>query len=783
MSRSFRQRGSWPLLLSYSLGLMLADDGLLLPPAFLILPALLWSMVPFQRRGKTLLLMSGTALAMLFLGQLLYHQAWPALQHPLPSGKQQITATIIRLEAQPQRWRMDLTVEKPDALRGQTVRIHLLDNDCPVLPGDTMRWTGKLRRPRRFGTPGEFDYPRYLANLGIVASGYITSADQLEILHARKASSPLVTVERWRSQLGQAIAAAVRHQRSAHLISLVLGEKSRLTTDQRQNLARFGLSHLFAISGLHLGLLAAILYLLGQKLYRRSTRALLWCPLQQAVPVLILPPLLFYLLLSGGALPTWRAGLLIALAAWLSLRHRHVRPDDLLCSIALLILLVKPLALFGASFQLSFAGVAGLILVLPTWRHWQHHRWQRWLAMPPLVTLTATLATLPVALWHFHILAPAALINNLYAVPIIGMVVLPLTLLATGLLAIGLPGAIPLFHVAAHLLDGVLSAAGTISQGLLGAQRLYLTAAHHLILAGVSITLLALLARQRRPALTALLTTVLSSVIMIVTSAPSSTLQLSTLSVGQGDCLLLQRANGQTYLIDGGGLYSQTFDVGERLVAPALGRLGIDRIDSVILTHDDLDHRKGLIHILTHFPVNAFWCSTAPQHLHDSLQQVLRRRRIPIRVFAPGWTDIDHTTEQHLSLFVAPQANNKNDQSLVLYARDHRQGILLCGDLEQQGVEQLLDDPPPGPVDVIKLPHHGSRNSAPEALLHRLQPRWAIATVGYRNCYHFPHRAVIDTLNSMPASLIRTDRDGSVRLIQSGNSWHRQNLTAPLAWP
>ncbi|WP_316347932.1 DNA internalization-related competence protein ComEC/Rec2 [Desulfuromonas acetoxidans] len=783
MLHSYRQLGSWLLLLSYSLGLVLASYEHHLPTTFMLIPVLLWAMAPFQRHGQGLSRTSATIICMLFLGQFCYHQAWSVTQAEIPSGKQQITATVIRLESQPQRWRMDVTVEKPEILSGQRVRVHLLDSHCPLLPGDTLSWTGKLRRPRRFGTPGEFDYPRYLANLGISASGYITSSKQIEVKHPTTIPSPLVAVERWRSQLGQAIATKINHPQTPFLISLVLGEKSRLTPAQRQDLAQFGLSHLFAISGLHLGLLASMLYLVVQKLYRRSTRALMWCPLQQAVAVLILPPLLFYLLLSGGALPTWRAGLLIALAAWLTVRHRHVRPDDLLYSIALLILLVKPLALFGASFQLSFAGVAALILVLPTWRHWQQHRWQRWLALPPLVTLTATVATLPIALWHFHVLAPAALVNNLYAVPLVGLVILPVTLLATALLATGLPGAPLLFHTAGDLLNGILSVATTISQGFLAAQRLYLTVPHHLVLAGISITLLALLAKHRRLTVASLTTTLLGGAILGVTSMPPSTLQLSALSVGQGDCLLLQRANGTTCLIDGGGLYSQTFDVGERLVAPALGRLGVDQIDTVILTHDHPDHRKGLIHILKHFPVKSFWCSTTPELLHDSLQYVLGTHDIPVRVFSAGWTDVEHTADQQLSVFVAPQPHNKNDQSLVVYVRNHHQGILLCGDLEHHGVEQLLADPPPGPVNVIKLPHHGSRHSAHESLLHDLQPAWAIATVGYRNRYHFPHSAVIDTLATMPTTLIRTDRDGSVRLIQSIDGWQQHNLATKLPWP
>ena len=783
MSLSHHLRASWPLLASYSLGILLAGNGLRLPGAFILWPLLLWSMALFLRRGKPIAYRCGNMLLFIFLGHLLFHQAMTPSLSSLPADEQQFTARVLRIDAQPQRWRMDVCLETPRPLAGNTVRLHLLDAQCPLLPGDRFRWRGKLRIPRRFGTPGEFDYPLYLNDSGIFATGYIPETTRIERLEESATISPPVLVERWRSILGQKIAAAMDCPQTPFLISLVLGEKSRLNADQRQQLARFGLSHLFAISGLHLGLLAMFFYLVLQYLYRHSTRALIWCPLQQAVPFLTLPPLFLYLLLSGGALPTWRAGLLIALAAWLNIRHRRVRAEDLLCSIALFILLVKPLALFGASFQLSFAGVTALILVMPRWQHWQQQRWRRWLTLSILVSLTASLATLPVALWHFHLLAPAAVLNNIFAVPLIGLVTLPLTLTATALLSLELPGATLLFAAAANVLDGTFATASTLSRGILSARPLYLTISQHIIIGGICISLLLLLARHHRQALYCSAMTLLAALIVFLLSPLPSGLQLTTLSVGQGDSLLLQHADGTTYLIDGGGLYSETFDVGERLIAPALGRLGVDHLNAVILTHDHPDHRKGLIYILDHFAVDEFWCSAPLEQCHHSLQQVIQTRHIPVRCFSTGWTTVKNEAGRHMSVFVATDADNKNDQSLVVYARDNNQGVLLCADLEKHGVNQLLHAPPPGPVDVIKLPHHASRHSAPTQLLDTLQPKWVIATVGYRNRYHFPHTEALDAVRSIRATLIRTDRDGSVRLSSSDNGWQAEKLSSPLPWP
>jgi competence protein ComEC len=776
--------GSWPLLLSYCLGLLWVASGHALPKALLVIALLGALASPFHRR-------QAFKIPLLVLLLLFAMAAWNAHHRlrplPLPpsSALQTLVGEVERIEPQPQRWRMDVRLHQPAELAGQLIRLHVMEQACTLHPGDLIELRTRLRAPRRFGIPGEFDYPRYLAEHDISLSGYVTAKQPIRRLAADAATSPLTRIERWRHQLGQAIAATLPETDSALLLSLVLGEKTRLSQDQRQQLAQLGLSHLFAISGLHLGLLAGGLYFVLQALYRRSDWALHHWPLQQAVALLCLPPLLFYLLFSGGALPTWRAALLATLAVWFTLRQRHVRPIDLLCSIGLLILLVNPLALFGASFQLSFAGVAALILVMPYWqkrcRHWPAAK--RWLLLPALVTLSATLGTVPIALWHFHLLPPAAVLNNLFAVPLIGLGALPLALTATGLFALHLPLAAPCFAIAARLLQLCLTMADAISQGFLAARWLYLPPIDHLLIGAICLTLLLSLGGKRKATAGMALLTVVATVTYLAWPTVTPPLQLTTFSVGQGDALLLQRGRDHTMLIDGGGLYSRTFDVGERLLAPALGRLGIRRLETVVLTHDHPDHRKGLLHVLRCFPVGEFWCSTPVNQLHPDLQHVLRQRQIAVRVFPPGWSLVAHDPLGRCEVFVPAQAADKNDQSLVVYASCRNDGLLLCGDLEQAGLRQLQQAGIPGPAQVIKLPHHGSRHAHPQSLLDQLAPHWAIATVGYRNRYHFPHQAVVDHLDQRQITLLRTDRDGTVQLTSSGHGWHASFLASPLPWP
>ncbi|MEA3464857.1 MAG: DNA internalization-related competence protein ComEC/Rec2 [Thermodesulfobacteriota bacterium] len=730
--------------------------------------------------------------------------AYPAALHPAADEtdlsylcRQQpvnITATVLRIEAQQQRWRMNVAIEQIEQQRQTakvrgTLRVQVAKQQCghsesihpptTILPGDRIVFRSKLRLPRSFGLPAEFNYPRYLARSGIYTSAYVANSDSIVRLPNNQSPTWRTRIERWRTQLGRQIEQHFTPQQSAYLLSLTLGQKSRLSTQQRDQLSTFGISHLFSISGLHLGLIAGLLYQGINWLYRRSDRLLLWLPAQTATPILVLPLLCFYLMLSGGALPTLRATLLITVTLIAIIIQRHTPPVTLLALVAFIILAFDPLALFSASFQLSFAGVSALLLCLPPIQKHCTTTLQRWTILPLFATLTATIATTPIALWHFHTLAPAGVLCNLFAIPLIGMLTVPLALLGVVIFPV-LPdlALIPL-KLSLAIINLTLQLSSYITRGILTGRNLYLCPMEHIIIAVACFALLSLCAFKWRQSGVLVLASGILWLALLCKPAPPP-LELTPFSIGQGDSLLLRLADQGTYLIDGGGLYSKTFDVGQRLLAPALGHIGVKHFDAVILSHDHPDHRKGLIYILEHFYVDQFWHSIPIRELHWRLQQVLKQRQIPMQKFSAGWTTLPTTDCTTLKVYVPPdQTAGMNDRSLVVYAGYGDDGILLTGDLEQHGVEQLLNQPLPGPVSLLKLPHHGSRRSLPEDLLQAAQPRIAIANVGYGNHYGFPHEEVIAAVKSHDVQLLRTDYDGTVRLSSFGKGWIKTTLDQP----
>ncbi|MCK5912251.1 MAG: ComEC/Rec2 family competence protein, partial [Desulfuromusa sp.] len=378
-------------------------------------------------------------------------------------------------------------------------------------------------------------------------------------------------------------------------------------------------------------------------------------------------------------------------------------------------------------------------------------------------------------LLDFHLFAPVGVLANLVCVPIITLLALPIGF--SGLLLTPLLPQLAelLFQLCGLLLELVLFLASwfTTLPGL-GGNYFFLSHWQYLAVGLLVLPLLlsAQFAKQTMLRFTA--TCFLSAVILWQFPLPQSLpVSLTMFSVGQGESMLLQNNNGQAILIDGGGFYSDRFDVGERLLAPAFGELGITQLDAVVLTHDDLDHRKGLIFVLDHFPVGEFWIGNQFSKLHYSLQNVLLRNNIPVKVIPAGWSPVTFWTAGSLDIFNgSTSASTKNDSSLVMYLQnDSSDGLLLTGDLEERGTLNLLAAGLPGPVSLLKLPHHGSRFSATDRLIDQLLPEGCLVSAGYQNRHHLPAAQVVGYLQDKGIPLYRTDLSGTLQAQLSGNGW------------
>lgn len=766
-------------------GLLLASFHSISPPAAALL--LIGAFLPgFCSRQNSIGFLLSVFLVFFLLANLRY-----PLQFPVDSIVEKIEKLDRRLEVTAEltairqlageRTELDLMVfslmagdEMISVDSPLRLRMYVGERLNQLLPGDRLRFNARLRKPRLFGTPGEFHWPRYLASQDIALTGWLKGAGAIRVVGKRE-PFPLRLIAEWKESVAAVIDQATTEQQAPLVRALILGEKRILPAELRDTLSQAGISHLFAISGLHLGLLGMFGYRLLLSLYRRSSSLLNWQPPQRVLPLLLLPVLLGYLLLTGDAVSTRRAFFVAVLAAGFWFWRHTVNPLRLLMALAWLFLLVNPLLLWQPAWQLSFAGAAGILL----WRPF----WLVKVATLPflvrgsvrllLVTTAATLATLPLVLAGFHLFAPVGLLANLIAVPLVALLALPIGL--CGLVLQGLPvlGELCfsccgfLLQTTIHIVEWLLDIPG------LSAQYLFLSRWQYLAIGFLLLPIIFLpqLTKERigwRLAGICLLLTLLCG---FMPSAERAEFALTMFSVGQGESLLLTNDRQQAVLVDGGGLYSDRFDVGERLLAPALGELGVRRLAAVILTHDHPDHRKGLIFILRQFPVDEFWSGVEFAELHPQLQEVLLEKSIPVRRAAIGWSGLESWKRGSMQLFRRSERANKNDSSLVLYLRTASGGLLLTGDLEKEGVDKLLNSGLPGPVSLLKLPHHGSRHSGTEQLIDVLQPQVCLVSSGYRNRYGLPAQQLVSYLRKSDVPLYRTDIMGTIRVCSVAGDW------------
>jgi competence protein ComEC len=676
------------------------------------------------------------------------------------------------------RSRFDLDVTKvwqgtSAAQTSGLVRVSVKQGKIPFGEGQTLRLRTRLRTPRNFGSPGEFDYVGHLAAQDIFVTAHLEEAAQAVVM-IDETRPPAPAISEFRHRVASRIRQAVPDTETGLVQALVIGMREAVTPGQRQVLSDGGVAHLFAISGLHFGLLGLLLYVSCRWLYSRSAQLLRWCPPRRILPQLLIIPMGCYLLLTGNGLAARRAFLMISAASLLYCSNRRTAPLPLLATAALVILLIEPLALFRAAFQLSFAGLFGIMLWLPVWQKPLSGSppWIRCPAQLFLMTLAASLATTPLTLWHFHLFAPAGLLTNLAATPIIAWAAVP-----AGLIGVLLTPFSPQLAETCFALTGFLIAFAmqivTWMIDLPGLAAIHYFPSHRDIFA-ITALLAALAVSGRQPA-RCLLRGVLIMVglgLALPVTTDNTTLRVVAISVGQGDATLVSFGKSQHYLIDGGGLPQSSFDPGERLVAPALGRLNVRRLKGVFLSHAHPDHQDGLRYILDHFPVDRFFCGLFREEMDPELRDILLRRNIPFETLVQGWNQLDTGVEASLKIYV-PEQNHRdiNERSLAVYAGLGEEGALLTGDMGPDSLLQLCSAGLPGPCTLLKLPHHGSLKSLPSVYLPCIEPRIALVSSGWNNAYRLPHPTAVALCAKMNITLYRTDLQGTLTFASTGRGW------------
>lgn len=661
------------------------------------------------------------------------------------------------------------------------VIVYVRDGRTPWVTGDRVRFVTKLRLPRNYGLPGEFDYVRYLALKGIFVTAHLQHVDDLILIRGNAAFPLRNRIDHVARRLGSFISETVPNEEGGILRALLIGDRGYVSQATEAAYTRAGVNHILSISGFHVAIvalaLAQLLYLLG----RGSEWLMLHTNLRRLVLVAGLPVIVFYLFLSGAAPATARSVAMILLGALALLLDRESDAVNVLVVSALALIGIQPPLLFDLSFQLSFLAIWGLVVLTPLmmkpFARWEHGVVGK-IALVLAASVAAIVATLVPVAYYFHRTSATGIIANLFIVPlmgygavVIGFAALPFTVVTPGMAKL-------LITIAAFLV--YLS------------DRIILFLAHIPLLPHWTPTRLDLLfffllmmaltfftGRWAKGAVGAILT------LMISWHHPWGSghrgLEVTFFSLGQAESTLVRFPAGETLLVDGGGsLREGGADTGERLLAPALWVLGIDRLDVVALTHPHPDHLRGLRFIVENFSVGQFWETGLHEDSSDyaALRAALRERRVPViringkstpRVLGDGL--IEPLAPCSMQAEGGDTNDDTNDDSLVFRLMWRDLAILFTGDIGVATEGRLLTNPKRLGADILKVPHHGSHFSSSEAFLDAVRPKAALIAAGYGNTFHLPSLQTLERLAQRRVAVYRTDLDGTIFLRSAGQGF------------
>jgi len=671
--------------------------------------------------------------------------------------------------------------ERARAASGR-ILLHLRNAQHEWARGDRLSGFVRLRRPRNFGNPGEFDYEAHLARRGVHVTAF--AFDDARLVRTPGPAPGALT--RWRVGVAQLFAAQASEREAALLRALILGMSGELPSELRESFARTGVSHILAISGLHVGLVAVVAYASLRWLLARSEWLLLRFVVPKLAAALSLVPVLLYAGIAGSNVATGRAVAMAVLVLGAVLSDRQSSLAVALALAAAGIVAAKPGVSAEVSFQLTFVAVAGLLAATDRFRRW----WPGWedetlLRLRPrrarvlwgvagylVVATAAFLATTPLVAYHFNRISLAAPLANLVVTPILGTLLVPLGLLAAlaqplspGLAALVIWLATPVAMAGIWLVEAI-AAVPFASVRVVTPSLALLACLYAAFLA-------AAFAQGRARAVGVgggLGIVLLLGLGGAIERRTGDELRVTFLSVGQGDSAVVELPGGAVMVIDGGGLGGQGFDVGERLIAPYLWSRGISQVDVLVVTHPQWDHYGGLAFIAEEFAPREVWTNgqrpTAAgwRRLEDAVDRVGARWQTVARGFERPWAGVA------IRAHGPPAAHGwgVNDGSIVLSLTYAGRQFLLTGDIEEVGEAALVAATRAGTgirSTVIKVPHHGSVTSSTPSLIAAVAPEFAVVSVGRDNRFRFPHRDVVRRYRGHRARLLRTDRDGAVVVV------------------
>ena len=641
--------------------------------------------------------------------------------------------------------------------------------------GDEIIVKGNFEEASTARNEGGFDYKQYLKSKNIYG---IVTVDKKDIETINKNNVGVIDLlaNKVRNSMKRKIEQNLHNETNELLSGMLIGEKSNLQKEIQEDFRDSSLSHVLAISGMHVSyVMLGITFLISKIKFSKK--------MSKIVTILIL---LFFIILTGKTASVTRACFMSSYIILASLLHKKAHVLGSISISLLIILIINPYFILDIGLQLSYGGTIGIVLIYPILKKYKKKKEDKTGRIKKvlykikdkiidtiLITISANLVIFPIVLFHYNIMSFTFIISNLLISPIIGIIIIlgflsvfssyivsPISKVMFFFLQIFLSVLAQIAHFCAEL---------PLSKVYFPTPKIYVIIIYYLFLMYIILVKNKIITGKKIGKKVFIIFTIIVIILNLILNFIPKTFTISFIDVGQGDSILISTPKGKNIIVDGGGSRDETsFNIGKQTLIPYLLNKGITKLDYVIISHFDSDHATGVAQILGKIDVSSIILTRQLEEndIYRHILSIAKEKKIKLIYVKEG--DVLKIGGIKISI-IHPENklminNPMNNNSIVCKVEYNSFSMLLTGDIEMEAEELILRKNINLKADVLKVAHHGSKTSTTGEFLKAINPKVALIGVGKNNNFGHPSNEVIQRLKENGTRIYRTDENGEISI-------------------
>lgn len=593
--------------------------------------------------------------------------------------------------------------------------------------GDTLSLKGTLEIPKNNTIPNTFNYKEYLKYKKI---NYILKIDSFKVYSSNK--NIFLKIKNYLYKRIYNI------KYNDYLYAFILGKSSYLDEEEYENYKINGVTHLFALSGLHVSIFSLILLNIMKRLKLKEKLSFIITSLF----------LLFFSFVASYTPSILRAVIFFILSSINKIYYFHIKPINILYLTFIILVVINPFYIFNTGFILSFT-ITFFILLFN-----EYNSVKSGLKSILIISLLSFFSSLPIIINMSYEINIISSINNIFFIPFVTNIVFPVSIISV---------IFPKISYVLNILTTFMEYVSNVSSNIVNIT-IYFPYFNKISIVFYYLFLILFIKLKKKRYLFLILFILLFLKIKPIFNRNTI---LYFLDVGQGDSLLIRTKNNKSIMVDTGGkltykkekweLKNRNFDIEKNTIIPFIKSIGINKIDYLFLTHGDYDHMGETINLVNNFKVEKviFNCGEFNQ-LEQALIKVLDKKKIKYYSCIKE-LNIDNNK---LYFLQTKEYDNENDNSSVIYTELNGYKFMFMGDAGIEKEKDILEKYNISNIDVLKVGHHGSKTSSSKEFIDEIEPKYSIISVGKNNRYGHPNKEVLNILDE--SKIYRTDQDGSI---------------------